>query len=347
MFCKGVGAESDYTMIGIDVSKDTLACAFRDRHTGDLVWEETVPNTLAGVVSLSKRTPESAPWVIEPTGRYSLLVVREAMRLGRSALLAPPRQAKLFLQSLQLRAKTDRLDAKGLAQFGLSRPLRPYPIKSDAVDELDQLLAARKGVSLALSALKQRHQELPRAQQALQPSLDALTAELRALDRKIADQVQVSDEFKACSELRKIPGVGPVTAAAVTARLAAKKFSHPDKFVAYIGLDINIIQSGKRKGELGLTRQGDAELRRLLFLCAQASLRGKQSPFREQYERETNKGLSKTAAIVAVARKIAKVCWSLHYHGSTYNAQRVYTQPAKAAAEADESEDSQTTSQTT
>ncbi|MBV9851981.1 MAG: transposase, partial [Armatimonadetes bacterium] len=96
--------------------------------------------------------------------------------------------------------------------------------------------------------------------------------------------------------------------------------------------DVGVPQSGRKKGERGLTKQGDAELRRLLFNCASASLRAKDSPFKAQYERERAKGLSSTAALCAVAlcaaaRKMAKVCWSIVQHGTEYDPARVYQQP--------------------
>jgi transposase len=297
------------------------------------LWQEKVSNTSAGIASLLIKTPDSVPWVIEPTGRYSAWAAKIAQEAGRQVLLAPPRKAKAFLKSIQSRAKTDRLDSQGLALFGLSRDLAPYPIKSQAVEQLDQLLSARKGLSLALTSLKQRLTELPYASEVLGSSVEALTAQIKALDGQIAAHIQATPEFAAASRLDDVPGIGPVTAAAVTARLAAKNFDHPDKFVAYAGLDIGIVESGKRKGQLGLTKQGDAELRRLLYVCAQANLRTKDSPFKQQFERELKKGLSKTGALNAVARKLAKVCWSLHNHGTSYNADRVYTQPKRTSSE--------------
>jgi transposase len=48
--------------------------------------------------------------------------------------------------------------------------------------------------------------------------------------------------------LREIPGVGPVTATAVAACLTTKRFDHPDRFVAYIGLDTRVRDSGQRTG---------------------------------------------------------------------------------------------------
>src|SRR5205807_168906 len=135
------------------------------------------------------------------------------------------------------------------------------------------------------SSLKQRQVELPLASQVLGSCVEVLTAQIKALDGQISAHIEASPEFSAAARLDEVPGIGPVTAAAVTARLAAKNFDHPDKFVAYIGLDIGIVESGKRKGQRGLTKQGDAEIRRLLYVCAQANLRTKDSPFKQQFER--------------------------------------------------------------
>ena len=131
-----------------------------------------------------------------------------------------------------------------------------------------------------------------------------------------------------------IPGFGPVTSVAMTSRLNSKSFSHPDEWVAYLGLDVHVQESGKRKGQLGLSKRGDAELRRLLYLAALCNGRCKESPFKEQYERELAKGLSKTAAACAVARKLAKVCWSMHKHGTEFDPDRVAKQPNPKGEEA-------------
>jgi transposase len=132
--------------------------------------------------------------------------------------------------------------------------------------------------------------------------------------------------LQAVQQLQKVPGIGPVIAATLVSRLSARSFSHSDQFVAYCGLDVRVRQSGKKSGQLGLSKQGEAELRRLLYLAAQASLRAKDSPFKAQYERERAKGLSSTAALCAVARKIARLSWSLVTHGSSYDPDRVYKQ---------------------
>jgi transposase len=313
-------------MLGLDVSKDTLACTLLDPNTRLPLWQETLPHTAAGVRRLLNRVPAATPWVLEPTGRFSLAVVKRAQAEGRCVLLAPPRHAQRFLQSLQSRAKTDRLDSAGLALSAVCVPLRPYPVKPAVVEQLDQLLAARKGIAQAISSLHLRIAELPHAAATLQQAVEELKARQAELDRQIRTLTKEEERFAAVARLLAVPGIGRVTAAAIASRLSAKAFGHPDAFVAYVGLDVGVRQSGKRQGESGLTKQGDGELRRLLYLCAQAAVRTKGSPFGEQYERERKKGLSTTAAYCAVARKLARLCWSLVTHGSAYDPSRVYTQ---------------------
>jgi transposase len=317
-------------MLGIDVSKDTLACALYDPAQEKFQWEQSVAHSPAGVDQLLRRTPADVPWVLEPTGRYSLLVAQAARAAGRQVLLAPPRKAKAYLNSLQSRAKTDRLDSRGLALFAASRPathpLAPYPIKTPAVEQLDQLLTARRGIVAALSSLRQQLTELPHAAGPLRQAVTDLEQQRDVLDTQIATATAAPDAFPEVAALQAVPGIGPVTAAAVVSRLRAKQFTHPDQFVAYVGLDVVVLQSGTRRGQRGLSKQGDAELRRLLYMCARATLTAKGSPLRAQYQRELAKGMSKTAALNAVARKLARLCWSLVQHGTKYDPARVYQQ---------------------
>jgi transposase len=181
-------------------------------------------------------------------------------------------------------------------------------------------------LSQSLCELQARQRELPRAAATLAPAILALQAQIKDANHQIAALSQ-APELQAVKELQKVPGIGPVVAATLVSRLTARSFGHSDQFVAYCGLDVRVRQSGKKSGQLGLSKQGEAELRRLLYLAAQASLRAKGSPFKAQYEKERAKGLSSTAALCAVARKLARLSWSLVTHGSTYDPDRVYQQP--------------------
>lgn len=313
-------------MLGIDVSKETLTAAFVMAQTRRCAWEMTVPNTAQGIRQLIRRTSPTDAWVVEPTGVYSQAVVREGQAADRTVLLAQPKRAKAFLAAVQPRAKTDRVDSRGLALYGLLATLRPFPVTSEAMERIEQLLAARKGISESLARLRQQRAVLPSAAGPLTAAIAALEGQQRAVDRQL---VEARTLLPVVSVLAEIPGIGPVTATAVAICLATKPFDHPDQFVAYIGLDTRVRESGEQKGRRALSKQGDAELRRLLYLCAQANVRSRdpENPFKQQYEREKAKGLTTTGALCAVARKLARTCWSLAAHGTRYEATRVHHQP--------------------
>lgn len=317
-------------MLGIDVSKDTLACTLLDPQTQKPIWNRTVPNTPSGVNRLLRQTPVESHWALEPTGRYSILAATVARQAGRQVLLAQPKKARDFLRSIQSRAKTDALDSHGIGLFALCRPLPPYPLKSIVVEQLDQLLSVRKSISASLASFGLQAKQLTHAAPALEPVVAALEAQKTEVDRQIAALASTEPEFSIAAELEKVPGIGKVTAATLASRLTGHTFGHSDQFVAYCGLDVGVRQSGKKNGQTGLTKQGDPELRRLLYLAAKANVRAKNSPFKVQYEKELAKGLAKTAALCAVARKLARLAWSLHKHRTTYNPGRVYQQKPEA-----------------
>jgi transposase len=310
-------------MIGIDVSKESLSvCAWDEQHHRAR-WQWEVPNSEEGIARLVERVPAEEPWVVEPTGRYSELVARLGMAAGREVLLAPPLSAKRFLASVNPRAKTDRLDAEGLARYGASVPLRRFVFKEPHLERLSQLLCVRRSAAKALATFRVQSKALPEAaahlrrlQQAVQEQLKSLDAQLAKLARKEPD----------IARLQQVHGIGLVTATALVVRLKTTDFTTSDRAVAYMGLDLRVCESGQYRGRKRLSKQGDANLRWLLYCCAQASVRSKGSPFLAHYEREQAKGLSRTAALCVVARKMARLAWSLIRSGAQYNPERVYSQ---------------------
>lgn len=311
--------------LGIDVSKNNLVCALMDP-SRKITWQAEYQNAAEGIDKLLEEIDAEVPWILEPTGRYSLLAARTARQAGRDVRLAAPRKAKSFLRSQNERAKTDKIDSRGLALYGQVCTLPEYPLKEAEEEHMDALLNLRKSISATIAKFQQQQREMPSVKELFESLIAGLQEQLKSVDKEIEQITRTSANFEAVKRLDAIPGFGAVTAAAMTSRLNSKSFSHPDEWVAYLGLDIRVHDSGKRKGQLGLTKQGDAELRRLLYLAALSNLRCKSSPFKDQFQRELDKGLSRTAAACAVARKLAKVCWSLHKHGTEYDSDRVSKQ---------------------
>ncbi len=202
-------------------------------------------------------------------------------------------------------------------------PLRPFPLKSKHLEKLWQLLRARRSMTKALASFQIQMQALPAAAAELRAAHRTLKARVEALDKQLKKLARKEPDI---ARLEKVHGIGPVTAAALVVRLKTTPFATSDRFVAYVGWDLRVCESGQHRGTKKLTKQGDAYLRWLLYCCAQASLRSEGSPFVAQYERELAKGLTRTAAICVVARKMTRLAWSLLRSGQDYQPERVYSQ---------------------
>lgn len=222
-------------MLGIDVSKDTLACTLFDPQTQKPLWSRTFDNTPAGIARLLHQTPEDCPLALEPTGRYSTQVATQASQKGRRVLLAQPKKTRHFLHSIQSRAKTDRVDSQGIGLYALCRPLPTYPLKTPMIDQLDQWLCARKSLSQSIATLTVQAKELPHAAPMLHTAIAHLQEQRTELDQQIAALTKTQPSLSVVRELQKVPGIGPVTAATVASRLSSRPFSRSKQFVAYCG----------------------------------------------------------------------------------------------------------------
>src|SRR5260370_20925230 len=121
---------------------------------------------------------------------------------------------------------------------------------------------------------------------------------LEQLQREI-DQL-LNQDPKAKSMLG-VPEFGPTTVAVLRAELGdLARFTRIDQVVAYVGLDLQIKQSGKWKGQTKLSKHGSRRVRRILYLAALRSIRLETSPFGAYYQRLVARGMKKGMAVVAV-----------------------------------------------
>jgi len=94
--------------------------------------------------------------VFEPTGRYQLELERRLDTAGLPVVKDNPRQAKRFAQSLGVRAKTDSADAAMRARMGTALALEPQPVKPEVLQDLNDLIAARRALMKDRTAAKNR-----------------------------------------------------------------------------------------------------------------------------------------------------------------------------------------------
>lgn len=304
-------------MLGVDVAKDNLVTS--DPH-GKV---RTIANSKGAVSKLLSGLDPGTTIAMEATGQYHKLLADTAFSQGFAVIVFNPRDVLHYAKSISPRAKTDRVDAKVIARYALARTdYLPYTPTPEVAKGLLSLSRARASLVKKRTALENELRECPELAEYLEPAIEALCRSVAKLDKGLSALAAKTPEH---ALMTGTPGVGDLVGAYTLGLLMSGVFTRSDSFVGFIGYDVRVRESGKKIGKACISKRGDPEARRLLFLAARAAVR-KPGPFRDLYERYQANGLSKTAATVAVARKIARTLWAIYTNKTPYRPERVLAQ---------------------
>jgi transposase len=260
--------------------------------------------------------------------------------LGHEVRIMPAQYVRPYVK----RNKTDAADAEAICE-ALTRPsMRFVPIKtSDQQAALarhrvrDLLVRQRTALANALRGLLAEFglvgaRGLGRIDALLadaadphkltlpvaaRPALAALAAQLatvarqiKALDKEIVSQLRSDPVGR---RLATIPGIGPITAAALSASVPdPAAFEGARQFAAWLGLVPRQHSTG------GISKRGDAYLRRLLVNGAQSVLRGSRSAKADPWLTGLSRRRPRLVVAVALANKMARIAWALMRSGQIY-----------------------------
>lgn len=301
-------------LIGVDVNKTTLDLCVDSNSP-----VQTMPNQRRAITQWLNSLPAGPLCLaVEATNTFHLELVTQAHRRGHTVYLVDGYRLSRYRDSIGVRAKTDRTDARLLRRY-LARErddLRPWSPPPAGYVTLQRLLHRRTVLVRTRVALQQSFAELPE----LARSTRALVRQLQRLDALIQKRLRAAiDEFNWRPDYQRcqaIEGIGPLTASALIMAFHRGHFTNSDAFVAFLGLDVRVRDSGRLRGRRKLTKKGDPELRRLLYLAAMQACQSQTwKPF---YQRHLDRGLAKTQALVVLARKLARVAFALLRNQSDY-----------------------------
>jgi transposase len=344
--------------IGLDLGDQTSRYCILDE-AGDVVSEDQLPTTKAGLDSLFAKMPASR--VALEVGTHSPWVSRHLASLGHEVIVANSHKVKLITQSVR---KNDRVDARQLARLARADAnlLSPIRHRGEAA-QLDlavirmraDLMAARTMlINSARGLVKPLGERLKKcdadqvtvglgkslsegAQAIVEPllkSVEAISEQIGECDEQIGRMEKRYPEVKV---LQQVYGVGPLIALTFVLTLDdATRFRHSRDVGPYIGLVPKQHDSGESQPELGISKAGDGLLRSLLVQGAHCMLRKKapDSDLRTWGLGKMGQGgkRAKKCAIVAVARKLAVLLHHLWVTGEVYDPH--YNRKAAEAAAA-------------
>ena len=267
-------------------------------------------------------------------------------RHGHEVKLMPPAYVKPYVK----RNKNDGRDAEAICE-ALSRPtMRFVAVKSVeqqamlSVHTTRALLVKQRtmvanalraqlselgivaaqghdGLHELMARLEAPSEEIPemmrRALLMLVDQWQALDANERALEKQIVKAVRCDRE---AGRLMAVPGVGPIIASMVLAKVAdAKVFRCSRDFAAWVGLTGRDHGTGGKHRPGRISKQGDRVLRTLLINGASAHLRQqKRRGISDPWLRELLARRPYKVAMVAFAAKTARIIWAMLAKGEAY-----------------------------
>lgn len=255
---------------------------------------------------------------MEATGTMHELLADTLAEAGHVVYVINPRWIHRYASGIGARGKTDRSDAMVIARFVHAERLKlhRYQVPTPQQRELRRLLHRRAQVKKLMTAADQSLG--PQAAEAVQ----AFEKLVKDLDKRIRALLKADAQWSAWAKrLRAIPGIGPLVVAHLIEALTSRPFAAASAFIAHTGLDPRPNDSGAKRGRRRLTHHGDALLRTALFMSALAAC--KVPEWRALYECNRRKGLASTAALIVVARKIARIAFSLAKSGDEYDVGRL------------------------
>ena len=118
--------------------------------------------------------------------------------------------------------------------------------------------------------------------------------------------------------LQSIPGIGPVTASVLFAEtFSLSNFHDAKQLTAYTGIAPAPNQSGNFKGKSSISKIGNKRIRKAFYMAALQAR--KHSIFKDLYERILKRSNSKKLALIAVARKLLVIAFTLAKSKQTFN----------------------------
>ncbi|WP_334470973.1 IS110 family transposase [Arsenophonus sp. PmNCSU2021_1] len=310
--------------VGIDVSKASLDIAGTNN-----IEQFRVSNNPDGFDTIIYQLKKNniALILMEATGGLEAAIVCALQAEGFDVSVINPRQARDFARSMGYLAKTDRIDARVLAQ--MADVINRHPERSRFIQAIPdaerQILAAmvvrrRQLIAMLVAERNRMHPSHPQNRKSISNIINALENELKRIDEDM--HKHITDHFNELAErLSTIKGIGMMTAATLLAEVPELGKLSRREISALVGVAPVNRDSGTMRGRRTIFG-GRAGVRTSLYMAALVATRF-NPVIKAFYTRLVAAGKAKKVALVACMRKLLTILnailrknqeWDESYH---------------------------------
>ena len=287
-------------VVGVDVAKDKLDVFYGGHHL-------VVANSAEGYETLFRGLRKYSVRVVamEATGGYEADLAVALSEAGLPLAIVNPRHVRHFAKSMGWSAKTDKIDARAIAEFAALAGVKPQTLPDAEQTYLRELVDRRRTVSWMLVGEKNRLSKTrhDKIRVRVRNSITNLEKELAELDKEIDDTIKGSPVYQEKAELlQSVPGVGPKTTGVLLAELPELGTVSNKTISMLVGVAPLNRDSGTLRGKRTIYG-GRKRVRTALYMAALVA--SKHNPvLKPVYERLLAAGKAKKTALVAIMRRL-------------------------------------------
>jgi transposase len=288
-------------IVGIDISKKRLDVAVLPANEQ---WAVTNAEAEREELAARLKVLEPRLVVVEATGGLEMPIVALLADAGLPVVVTNPRQVRDFAKAKGRLAKTDKIDARLLAEFGQGIEPEVRPLKDAEAQELTALITRRRQLVEMLVQEKNRLSGAPRRlQRDIKEHIEELKRRLARLNVDISNAVKSSPLWREQdSLLRSVPGVGVLLSATLLAELREVGKLDRRKIAALVGVAPFNRDSGMMRGRRAIWG-GRAQVRAVLYMATFSAIRF-NPVLRAFFQRLRAAGKPYKVALTASMRKL-------------------------------------------
>ena len=323
--------------IGIDVSKLTLMVSIAQKKLDQSVViksTKSFSNNLSGFESMEKwilpftDSTVGIHYTMEATGVYYENLAYWLYENQKSVSVILAKQAKKYAESLNIKSKTDEIDAKVLAQMGVERKLSLWTPASVQMRNLKQLSRERNALIDEQTAIKNQNHALKHSHEPDQKTLERINKRLLLIHQQVQEIEQdmkniMDNDANLKERINKvctIKGVGLITAISIIAETNGFALFHSrSQLVCYAGYNVVQRQSGTSiNSPTKISKRGNKHIRKTLYFPAISACQH-DPKMKNTYQTITNKTNIKMKGSVAVQRKLLVLIYTLFKNNQKYD----------------------------
>jgi len=267
-------------------------------------------------------------FTMEATGVYYENLAYFLESKGAIVHVVLPNQSQAFINSLNIKTRTDEIDADALSIMGLERQLTEWKPASSQMRLLKKLGRERlRLMKLKTMISNQLHAELhaydycKESIKRMQQLIAVIKKKMEAVEKQLKEETAKDPDLQTkIEEICKVKGLRFITVITVVAEMNGfVLFNNRNQVVSFVGYDVVEKQSGSSvQSKRKISKKGNSYIRRALYFPAMTAVKHNEQ-YRKLYDRIFDRTKIKMKGYVAVQRKLLLLIYTLFTTGATYN----------------------------